>query len=112
MKRESVKPVIESEEFVANEYVAACWRLTCETPYCNYNKYNVIIGGDKYSANDLEQCVNDYNDNNTVHKGGDRPYESSSSYYHIGGFQTELAAHHTLTVQLVSSGEKHPNASA
>lgn len=29
MKREYVKPVIESEEFVANEYVAACWYFTC-----------------------------------------------------------------------------------
>ena len=112
MKKEYVKPVIESEEFVANEYVAACWRLTCETPQCQYNNYNVIIGGDKYSANDLEQCVNDYNDKYTVHKGGDRSYESSSSYYHIGGFQTDWDLHHKLKVQLVSSGEKHPNASA
>ena len=30
MKKEYVKPVIESEEFVANEYVALCW-----TGYCN-----------------------------------------------------------------------------
>ena len=29
MKREYVKPVIESEEFVANEYVAACYVVTC-----------------------------------------------------------------------------------
>lgn len=29
MKKEYVKPVIESEEFVANEYVAACYRITC-----------------------------------------------------------------------------------
>lgn len=29
MKKEYVKPVIESEEFVANEYVAACWVVTC-----------------------------------------------------------------------------------
>lgn len=30
MKREYVKPVIESEEFVANEYVAACWYIYCD----------------------------------------------------------------------------------
>lgn len=29
MKKTYVKPVMESEEFVANEYVAACWRITC-----------------------------------------------------------------------------------
>ena len=30
MKKEYVKPVIESEEFVANEYVASCWDVRCE----------------------------------------------------------------------------------
>ena len=31
MKRTYVKPVMESEAFVANEYVAACWKVTCDT---------------------------------------------------------------------------------
>ena len=30
MKKEYVKPVIESEEFVANEYVAGCWEVYCK----------------------------------------------------------------------------------
>lgn len=29
MRKEYVKPVMESEAFVSNEYVAACWTLTC-----------------------------------------------------------------------------------
>ena len=29
MKKAYVKPVMESEAFVANEYVAACWRVQC-----------------------------------------------------------------------------------
>ena len=29
MRKEYVKPVMESEEFVSNEYVAACWTITC-----------------------------------------------------------------------------------
>lgn len=29
MKKTYVKPVMESEEFMANEYVAACWKVTC-----------------------------------------------------------------------------------
>ena len=29
MRKEYVKPVMESEEFVSNEYVAACWTATC-----------------------------------------------------------------------------------
>ncbi len=29
MKKSYVKPVMESEAFVANEYVGACWKVTC-----------------------------------------------------------------------------------
>ena len=29
MRKEYVKPVMESEEFVSNEYVAACWTIIC-----------------------------------------------------------------------------------
>lgn len=39
MKKEYVKPVIESEEFVANEYVALCW-----TGYCHERHYLLGIG--------------------------------------------------------------------
>ena len=39
MKKEYVKPVIESEEFVANEYVAACWWVTC-----NPERWQDILG--------------------------------------------------------------------
>lgn len=107
MKREYVKPVIESEEFVANEYVAACWDLKCNTPFCKYNDYNNRIGGDKYTENDFEKCVEDFNKAQIIHKGGDHVYETSSKYYHIGGI-----GHHELTCILVTSTDEHPNASA
>lgn len=29
MRKDYVKPTMESEAFVANEYVAACWTITC-----------------------------------------------------------------------------------
>lgn len=29
MRKEYVKPVMESEEFISNEYVATCWTLDC-----------------------------------------------------------------------------------
>lgn len=32
MKREYVKPVMQGEAFVANEYVAACWKINCNVP--------------------------------------------------------------------------------
>lgn len=33
MKKEYIKPIIEGEEFIANEYVAACWTVWCNVPY-------------------------------------------------------------------------------
>lgn len=30
--REYVKPMMDSELFVANEYVAACWKINCNVP--------------------------------------------------------------------------------
>lgn len=50
MKREYVKPVIESEEFVANEYVAACWVVECNQhgKKIIYNYPSSAIDGDGY----------------------------------------------------------------
>lgn len=31
MKRTYIKPFMESEQFVTNEFAAACWLVTCET---------------------------------------------------------------------------------
>lgn len=35
MKKNYVKPMMESEAFVANEYVAACWTITCTNSDAN-----------------------------------------------------------------------------
>ena len=32
MRKEWMEPVIEVQEFVANEYVAACWKINCNVP--------------------------------------------------------------------------------
>ena len=36
MKKAYVKPVMESEAFVANEYVAACWDVYCQGSWWGY----------------------------------------------------------------------------
>lgn len=62
MKREYVKPVIESEEFVANEYVAACYKIVCEEgewDYIQLEKDPVYdsydYGGDGFGATAITQ---------------------------------------------------------
>lgn len=32
MRKTYVKPMMQSEAFVANEYVAACWKINCNVP--------------------------------------------------------------------------------
>ena len=108
MKKTYVKPIMEMEGFVPNEYVAACWKLTCGTFWCDYNSYNYIIGGDKYSEDDFAKCVNDCGKKNVIHAGGDKGYEDSSKYYHAGGW---FGYHHELTITPVPEDDPHPNAS-
>lgn len=65
MRREYVKPVMQSEEFVANEYVAACWKMKCNVPYgFGYYELNGVDGyqkdGDKYIAGGAAGCDEDY----------------------------------------------------
>lgn len=65
MRREYVKPVMQSEEFVANEYVAACWKMKCNVPYgFGYYELNGEEGyqkdGDKYIAGGAAGCGEDY----------------------------------------------------
>lgn len=88
MKREYVKPVMESEAFVANEYVAACWVVECdkdgiEGAFCFYGE-NLVKGGDKYKA--LDDYLK-YNASGSLHKGkalgwSDCSNENTSTYYH------------------------------
>lgn len=33
MKRAYVRPTMVGERFVANEYVAACWKINCNVPW-------------------------------------------------------------------------------
>ena len=65
MRREYVKPVMQSEEFVANEYVAACWKMKCNVPYgFGYYEKNGVTGyqegQDQYIAGGAKGCNEDY----------------------------------------------------
>lgn len=60
MRREYVKPVMQSEEFVANEYVAACWTIHCNVPYgTGYLEKNGQAGLQK-EGNDPDRKLVEY----------------------------------------------------
>lgn len=46
MKKVYTKPVMESEEFVSNEYVAACWTITCTNDSMFKESCGLIEGKD------------------------------------------------------------------
>lgn len=48
MKKTYVKPVMESEEFVANEYVAACWRVVCKCQSHDDHEMNYVSDKEPY----------------------------------------------------------------
>ena len=51
MKRAYVRPTMVGERFVANEYVAACWKIYCNVPngygYIDNDKNGQFSSGDK-----------------------------------------------------------------
>lgn len=115
MKREYVKPVIESEEFVANEYVAACWHVSCPHTEdfifaCKYQDWD-IKGFDSVGAYIDEHPSG--NELRLIHKGtSDHGYvnnEKPDSYYHNTSVD---GIHHELTVVSYENyNPDHPNAS-
>lgn len=58
MRKEYVKPSITSEEFVSNEYIAACWNISCNVPdgYGYIEKNGIpgyqswLLNGDQFIA--------------------------------------------------------------
>lgn len=53
MKKAYVKPVMESEAFVANEYVAACWRVACT----DCDEKMIYYGDPNWEINDGDPFV-------------------------------------------------------
>ncbi|MEO2261860.1 hypothetical protein ABE613_02730 [Dorea sp. YH-dor228] len=110
MKREYVKPVIESEEFVANEYVAACWIVSCYYHHtswqtCAYEDWT-ISGYDN-----LDNYITVNGNTAEIHKGSQSHWgEDSNKYYH----NTNVSRyHHELTVVPTdkTNNKEHPNVS-
>ena len=56
-----VKPMMESEVFMANEYVAVCWGVACDVGWANDHekKYGFWAGGDVSHA--IDHCGNSSN---------------------------------------------------
>ena len=114
MKREYVKPVIESEEFVANEYVAACWHVSCPKEGsglldCHYQSWDIK------GADSVEAYVDAHSSSGElIHKG------TSGSDHNLGSENSSLYYHNTFVfglhhqLNIISYEEynsQHPNAS-
>lgn len=63
MKKQYVSPAMETEEFVANEYVAACFVLQCDALVYNHAGMELVYGNSINSVSGLFYA------NNLVRKG-------------------------------------------
>lgn len=81
MKRAYETPMACAEEFVPNEYVAACWGVACDTDWANWyekefrywDNGNVSHASD-HCGNSSNQVIMDYNDDGI----GDRMIETGT----------------------------------
>ena len=105
MRKKYVKPVMENENFVANEYIAACWEVSCS--HCQ--EYGTVIIGGRYSAdaNGFQDCVSaqssslihlSVNGHHVV--GGTNEKNDPNGYYHGSGDRN----HHKLNYSLNGYG--------
>lgn len=72
MKKEYVKPIIYSEKFVANEFIAACYKIRCTTP--NNNSFYKYIYADsnnngEWDSGDEKLYSRTFRGCNEWHKG-------------------------------------------
>ena len=68
MKKEYVRPIAIENSFVANEYIAACYKIMCQTPANNGT---------------FTKLVNDTNGNGS-YDSGDKEVYSSSGFHGCG----------------------------
>lgn len=115
MKKEYMKPVMEAEAFVANEYVAACWLVTCDR--LGDDHINVTIKN-KDSAKDAMASIDG------VHTGGSKSSfhrtiynENSNDFYHhyiwFDGNRLDLDSSCKVSAikATAENNNGHPNAS-
>lgn len=112
MKRTYIKPFMESEEFVTNEYVAACFNVSCGRNLCNYETFT-IKGNDEQSA--IATYLHDINGGNDSFHPGDPEHkyatgiigtspEETDEYYHVPWGALITDTHHRLTISKDEGG--------
>lgn len=121
MKKTYIKPFMESEEFVTNEYVAACWLVTCLTDpdrenFITHIDPNPLHYGNKTTGytdgvHPSGYFYNNKGDGKFTHNG----HEYVPSYDLLGNWangQHEVNYDEVEQAGTLTSGEKYgPNAS-
>lgn len=120
MKRTYIKPFMESEEFVTNEYVAACYLVTCETANENFIThikpvedpldFRPFPGGDGYTEGMYPNGIF-YDNRNGEFKHEGHHYSDNE----LGSWANDqhlINYHEVTSAGILSDGRKYgPNAS-
>ena len=106
--KEYVKPMMDSGVFMANEYIAVCWGVACNTSLANeYEKSiwnHVAIHRSKHCGNVNNQYLIDNNNDNVA----DAMYEINRSYGTLNcKFNTDSTYQHEINISDInlSSGQ-------
>ena len=127
MKKEYIKPVMESEMFVANEYISTCWLVTCVTERENFTTKTKPI--ENYNMNPNSEDPDGYVKGFTYNPIRSQTYYNNrnNEFTHVGHIYNENSPYdwangwHEVKIQEVdsngtggtlTSGKKYgPNAS-
>lgn len=127
MKKEYVKPSISGEEFVANEYIAACWSIKCNVPWgfgyferngkSGYQKGDIFIAGPgagcgtMHEASGIDAAGPSANAMwQPTTKSGTNVGEPYEVFYFNAKGDKHTSNHHFCTLDSVN-WEENPNAS-
>ena len=113
MKKVYVKPVMESEAFVANEYVAACYRIKCKGGEEGYVDLADDPNFDWLDSSDKDGFGTTLDGPQQYYTGvinGKGPHDNYNYWLPFLGEKT-LTYHEIVSWEKVTSSDPHPNAS-
>lgn len=125
MKKEYVKPAMESETFITDEYVAACWTVWCNVPWgYGYYEKNGRPGYQEDSEDEFIAGPGSGCGTSHTASGIDADGPSANAMWHVSGTEASKdyevfhwrirgngsSSHHFSKVS-DAKWEKNPNAS-
>lgn len=106
--KEYVRPMMDSEVFMANEYIAVCWGVACNTGLANKYEQSIWNFSAVHRSNHCGNVNNQYLVDNNNDNVADAMYEINSNYGTLNcKFYTDNTYQHEINISDInlSSGQ-------